>query len=63
MNVEYVLASAIIGAIYLAVKQYFPDLPLSDGAFQTLVLYVLLKIGVTVVGKPAEALRNLFGKY
>jgi hypothetical protein len=62
MTLEYVLASAIITAIYLGVKQLFPDFPLSDVAFQTFVMYVLVKIGVNIVGKPAEAIRNFFAK-
>jgi len=62
MTVDYLLASAIIGALYLAVKQFLPDFPLSDVAFQTIALYVLIKIGVTVVGAPAAAIRRMFAK-
>lgn len=62
MTIEYVLVTAIIGALYLAVKQWLPDFPVSDVVFQTIILYLLAKIGVTVVGKPAEAVRRFFAK-
>jgi hypothetical protein len=62
MTVDYVLVTAIIGALYLGIKQFAPDLPISDQVFQTVLLYLLAKIGVTVANKPAEAIRNFFAK-
>ena len=62
MTLDYVLVTAIIGALYLAVKQFLPDFPISDVVFQTVILYLLAKIGVTVVGSPAAAIRRLFAK-
>jgi hypothetical protein len=62
MTLDYVLVTAIIGALYLAVKQFLPDFPISDVVFQTVILYLLAKIGVVIVGKPAEAIRKFFAK-
>ena len=62
MSIDYILVTAIIGALYLAVKQWLPDFPVSDVVFQTIILYLLAKIGVIVVGKPAAYIRNLFAK-
>ena len=62
MTIDYILVTAIIGALYLAVKQWLPDFPVSDVVFQTIILYLLAKIGVIVVGKPAAYIRNLFAK-
>jgi hypothetical protein len=61
MKVEYVIVVAVVAALYLIVKQFLPDFPVSDAVFQTVILYLLAKLGVEVVGKPAETLRKLFG--
>ena len=62
MKVEYVLVAAVVGAVWVAVKQWLPDFPGTDTAFLTVVLYLLANIGVEVADKPANALRNLFEK-
>lgn len=62
LTVEYVIVTAVVSAAYLIVKQYLPDFPVSDVVFQTIILYLLAKVGVNVVGKPAEFLRGLFSK-
>lgn len=62
MKIEYAIVTAIVGALYLAVKQWLPDFPVSDVVFQTVILYLLAMFGVEVVGKPADVLRGLFGK-
>lgn len=62
MKVEYAIVTAVVGALYLVVKQWLPDFPVSDVVFQTVLLYLLAKLGVEVVGKPANVLRGLFGK-
>lgn len=62
MSIEYTIVAAVVSAAYLIVKQYLPDFPVSDVVFQTVILYLLAKIGVTVVGKPAEAIRKFFAK-
>jgi hypothetical protein len=62
MKVEYAIVVSVVGALYLIVKQYLPDFPVSDVVFQTVLLYLLAKLGIEVVGKPAEAIRKFFGK-
>jgi len=62
MSIEYTIVAAVVSAAYLIVKQYLPDFPVSDVVFQTVILYLLAKIGVTVVGSPAAAIRRLFAK-
>jgi len=62
MKVEYVIVTAVVAAIYLIVKQFLPDFPVTDQVFLTVILYLLSKLGVEVVGKPADALRKFFGK-
>ena len=62
MKVEFVIVVAVVAALYLIVKQLLPDFPVSDVVFQTVILYLLAKLGVEVVGKPADVLRGLFGK-
>jgi len=62
MKVEYGIVLAVIAALYLIVKQYLPDFPVSDVVFQAVILWLLAKIGVEIVGKPADAIRKMFGK-
>jgi hypothetical protein len=62
MSIEYAIVAAVVGALYLIVKQLLPDFPVSDVVFQTVILYLLAKIGVNVVGAPAAAIRNFFAK-
>lgn len=62
MKIEYAIVTAVVGALYLVVKQWLPDFPVSDVVFQVVILWLLAKLGIEVVGKPAEALRKLFSK-
>ena len=62
MIIDYVLLTTIVSAAYLAVKQWLPDFPISDEVFQVVIGYLLVKLGVIVVNKPASALRGLFFK-
>lgn len=62
MKVDYVLAVAVLGALYLAVKQFLPDFPISDAVFQTVGLWLVMKLGIEVVGTPAATIRKFFGK-
>lgn len=52
MTIDYSIVLLVVGLLYALLKQFLPDFPLSDVAFQALVLYLLAKIGVDVVGKP-----------
>lgn len=62
MKVEYSLLTVLVGAVYALLKHYLPDFPVSDDVFQLLIGYLLVKVGVEVVGKPADALRAFFKK-
>ena len=62
MTIDYVLLTAIVGAIYLAVKQWLPDFPISGEVFKIVIGYLLVKIGVTIVNKPAAAIRKFLFK-
>lgn len=62
MEIEYAIVTAFVGAVYLVLKQILPDFPVSDVVFQTVILYLLAKIGVNVVGKSAAAIRKFLGK-
>ena len=62
MEIEYAIVAAFVGAVYLVLKQLLPDFPVSDVVFQTIILYLLAKVGVNVVGKPATAIRKFLGK-
>ena len=59
MTIEYSIITAVVAALFLIVKQWLPDFPVSDVVFQTVILYLLAKIGVTVVGAPAAWIRGL----
>lgn len=60
MKVEYTLVLLVISLLFGLLKTYLPDFPISDVAFQAVVLYILVKLGVLIVGMPATALRNAF---
>ena len=62
MTIEYSIITAVVAALYLIVKQWLPDFPVSNVVFQTVILYLLAKIGVTVVGAPAAWIRGLLRK-
>ena len=62
MKIEYSLVILIVGLLYALVKQFLPDLPVSDVVFQTVLLYLLAKLGVIIVGSPAASIRKMFGK-
>jgi hypothetical protein len=52
MTIEYSIVTAVVAALYLIVKQYLPDFPVSDAVFQTIIFYLLAKVGIEIVGKP-----------
>ncbi len=62
MKVEYALLVILVGAVYALLKQYVPDFPISGDVFQVLIGYLLVKLGVIILGKPADALRARFLK-
>lgn len=63
MVIDYTIVLLVIGLLYALVKQFLPDFPLSDVAFQAVVMYLLAKLGVIIIGAPvANAIRKMFGK-
>lgn len=63
MKLEYTIVAAVIGALYLIVKQFAPDFPITPDMFLLIFLWALAKLGVEIVGKPAaKAIRGLLAK-
>jgi hypothetical protein len=58
VKVEYTILTAVLALAYLLIKKFAPDAPISPDVLLTFALYVLAKLGVEVIGKPA--LRKLF---
>ena len=62
MKLNYTIVLSVIGAVYLILKRYVPDFPVSDTVFQVVMLYLLAKLGVEFSDKPANALRRMYRK-
>jgi len=60
MKIEYSLLVILVGAIYALVKQFVPDLPISEDVFQVLIGYLLVKLGVEISKPAANSLRARF---
>ena len=60
MTVEYTLVGLFVAFLYAIVVQFLPDFPISDTVFQGIILYSLVKLGVTVAGKPSDIIRAYF---
>ena len=56
MKVEYGILAAFLGAVYLVIVKFLPDFPISPELLLTLVVYVLLKLGVEIVGQSVKKL-------
>lgn len=61
MKVEYSLLALALALVYGVIKQFLPDFPISPDVLLAFVVYVLLKLGVEVVGAPA--FRAFYQKY
>lgn len=61
MTIEYGILVLALALVYGIVKQWLPDFPIDEKMLLTLVVYVLLKLGVVVVGVPA--FRKLQAKF
>lgn len=59
MKIEYSILSLAIALVYGIVVKFFPDFPVSPEVLLAFLVYVLLKLGVEVVGAPV---RKLFKK-
>ena len=62
MAIEYAIVAAVVGALYLIVKQFAPDFPVTPDMFLLVFLWVLARLGVEVVGVPAARIRGFFAK-
>lgn len=61
MKLEYTIAVIAIGLIYAVITKFLPDFPVSPEVFQVIILYLLVKLGIEIVGKPLAArIRRLF---
>jgi uncharacterized membrane protein YadS len=54
MNVEYSLLGLALALVYGIITKFFPDFPISPEILLTFVVYVLLKLGVNVIGAPVR---------
>jgi len=53
MKVEYSILALAMALVYGILTKFFPDFPVNPDVLLTLLVYVLLKLGVEVVGAPA----------
>lgn len=63
MKIEYTLLALALALVYGIITQFLPDFPLSLDTLMAFIVYVLLKLGVEVVGAPIrEFLAKRFNK-
>jgi hypothetical protein len=61
MKLDYALLALLMGAVYGLIKLFLPDFPLSQDVFFVLIIYVLVKLGVEIIGQPIRrGLHKLF---
>lgn len=58
IKVEYTILTAALALAAALLKAFAPDAPISPDMLAALAFYVLAKLGVEVIGKPA--LKKLF---
>lgn len=54
MVIEYTLLALLMALVYGLITKFLPDFPISQELFYTLIVYVLVKLGVSVVGAPVR---------
>lgn len=52
MKIEYGILSLFMALAYGIIVKFFPDFPVDANTLLALLVYVLLKFGVEIVGKP-----------
>jgi len=63
MKIEYSILFLALSLVYGIIKQYFPDFPIDQPTLLVFIMYVLLKLGVEVVGAPIRGfLKRRFQK-
>jgi len=55
MKLEYSILVLGLALVYGVVKQFLPDFPLNEPTLLAFLVYVLLKLGVEIVGAPIRA--------
>lgn len=61
MKIEYTILAAFIALVYAILVKFLPDIPLDRDMLMTLFVYVLLKLGVEIVGEPIR--RTLYRQF
>ena len=51
-KIEYTILAAFVALAYAIVRAAFPDIPFTEQSLLGLLIYVLMKLGVEVIGKP-----------
>jgi uncharacterized membrane protein YadS len=54
MKIEYSILSLALALVYGILVKFFPDFPLSPEVLLSFLVYVLLKLGVEVIGAPVR---------
>lgn len=62
MKLEYSIVAAVVGAIYLIVKQFAPDFPIPADIFLNVFVFILALLGVEVTKPAANKFRDLLEK-
>ena len=60
MKIEYSILVLALALVYGLIKQFLPDFPISLDVLSAFIVYVLLKLGVEVVGQPV---RNFLARF
>jgi hypothetical protein len=55
MVIEYSLVALVMALVYGLIKNFLPDFPIDSPTFYTFVIYVLVKLGVEIVGQPVRS--------
>jgi hypothetical protein len=49
MTLDYAILALVLGALYAILKNYVPDFPLDESTLLVIIVYVLGKLGVSIV--------------
>lgn len=55
MKIEYTILAAFIALAYAIIRQFFPDFPIDPETLLAFLVYVLLKLGVVIIGAPVRS--------
>ena len=54
MKIEYSILALVMALVYGILIKFFPDFPINPETLLTLLVYVLLKLGVVIIGAPVR---------